>query len=509
MKKTLALLPFLGTLTLFAQPSIEWSNTFGSPGLDVAKSFDLTNDGGCIILGETHSSGGDVSNNFGSIDYWLTKFNENGQLEWEQSYGGSLNDWGTSVIQTVSGLYVIGGSTNSDDGQISNSYDFNDAWCLHLGPTGTPLWERSYGGNKTDLLTSIDQALDGNLYIGIQSGSDDIDVSNNYGGWDYWIVKADINSGAIIWEKSIGGSQNDRIKKVLATGDGGCVAIGSSLSSDFDVPQNLGDDDVFIVKLAANGVIEWTKIIGGSAHETTSAILENPDGDLVIVLSTLSTDGDFQNAQMGQDLWLFELDSIGTVKWKKNYGGSDTDVINEISKTQDGGYLLSGYSFSNDGNISSNYGDADALIIKVDISGNFQWALTFGGSDSDGSIGSGRLNNGSYLIGGSTRSDDFDVPFLDGLGDYWLIKLNSDLSLAEEYFDNYLNWDANNNSFVVLNESVTSVELIGQDGKSVYNFDKVSTNQSYPLPSNYIGSFFLRINTRMDINFTRPIVLFN
>ena len=129
----------------------------------------------------------------------------------------------------------------------------------------------------------------------------------------------------------------------------------------------------------------WKKTYGGTFHEMGQSITTTPDGGLVLTGYTSSNDGDFGGMNKGDyDIFIIKLDAQGNVLWKKTYGGSKYDYGQSITTTSDGGSVLTGTTFSNDGDFNGmNKGDADIFVIKLDTNGEIQWKKTYGGSGND------------------------------------------------------------------------------------------------------------------------------
>ncbi|HZV11862.1 MAG TPA: hypothetical protein VFA55_01510, partial [Candidatus Kapabacteria bacterium] len=216
-------------------------------------------------------------------------------------------------------------------------------------------WEHSFGGSDVDRASSIFQTTDGGYIVAGWSASTNGDVTGNHGKDDYWIVKLDGN-GAIQWEQSFGGSNNDEASCIRQTTDGGYVVAGQSISADGDATGNHGLDDYWIVKLSATGSIQWEKSFGGSASDQALCIQQTTDGGYIAAGYSASNDGDVTGNHGGDDYWIIKLDANGTMQWQKSLGGSGDDQAFSIAQTADSGYIVAGYSASNDGDVTGNHG---------------------------------------------------------------------------------------------------------------------------------------------------------
>ena len=107
---------------------IEWQKSVGGSNNDIAYSIQQTIEGGYIVAGETWSNDGDVTNNNGSRDIWVVKLNTSGEIEWQKSLGGSNDERGSHIIQTIDGTFIVAGFTYSNDGDITANNGVVDGW---------------------------------------------------------------------------------------------------------------------------------------------------------------------------------------------------------------------------------------------------------------------------------------------------------------------------------------------------------------------------------------------
>ena len=143
----------------------------------------------------------------------------------------------------------------------------------------------------------------------------------------------------------------------------------------------------------------------------------------MIVGDTRSTDKDVSTNNGGADLWLLKISTDGNLIWEKTFGGTSFDVARSISKTQDNGFLISGYSRSTDNNFT-NQGQSDAWILKLDNSGNQLWQKFVGGSENDFLFDAIELSNQSIIAVGESSSADIEIPENKGFSDALIIKSN-------------------------------------------------------------------------------------
>jgi hypothetical protein len=238
-------------------------------------------------------------------------------------------------------------------------------------------------------------------------------------------INANAQAPGIEWQKCLGGSALDEANSIFQTQDGGYIMAGNSNSNDGDVSGNHGFDDYWIVKLDALGNINWQKSLGGSGYDRATSIIQTQDGDYIVAGYTHSNDGDVSGNNGIADSWIVKLDSLGNIIWQKSLGGSNWDATSSIIQTQDGGYIFAGASGSIDGDVSGNHGGRDYWIVKLDALGGISWQKSLGGSGNDDALSIIQTQDGGYIVAGVSPSNDGDVSGNNGDEDYWIVKLDA------------------------------------------------------------------------------------
>jgi len=345
-------------------------------------------------------------------------------IEWQKCLGGTGVDEANSIKQTTDGGYVLAGVTTSNNGDVSGNHGGYDYWVVKLDSIGNLQWQKCLGGSFSDWAHSIQQTTDGGYVVAGGTESFNGDVTSNHGDFDYWIVKLD-NIGNIQWQKSFGGTSFDFAYSIQQTTDGGFVVAGRTNSNDGDVSGNHGGHDYWVVKLDSIGNIQWQKCLGGTDEDAANSIHQTTDGGYVVAGWTESNDGDVSGYHGNYDCWIVKLDSGGTFQWQKCLGGTGQDYAYSIQQTTDGGYVVAGHTRSNDGDVSGNHGNYDYLVVKLDSLGNIQWQKCLGGTNGDGVSSIEQTTDGGYVVAGNTYSNNGDVSGNHGGVDYWVVKLDS------------------------------------------------------------------------------------
>jgi hypothetical protein len=289
-------------------------------------------------------------------------------------------------------------------------------------------WQHTLGGSLDDKAQFIIPTSDGGYLMVGRSMSKDGDLVKNRGNFDAWVVTL-TSTGGVTWQNTYGGKRDDEAFSVVAVADGYLVA-GISGSIDGDITDfHGGSGDAWVFKINLTGVLQWSKTYGGSLDDGAHSIVDAGDGSFVVAGYTFSNDGDVTGGVHGgvsDDYWVFKINGSGVLAWQKTYGGSSADQANQIIKTIDGGFAVVGNSESADGDVTGLHGQQsrpDFWVVKLSSSGSLIWQKTYGGSGEDIAESIVETLDSGYAIAGYTTSDDFNVK--DPRGDYdcWVIKV--------------------------------------------------------------------------------------
>jgi len=354
-----------------AESELEWQKTYGGSGGDKGFGIIQTQDGGYALIGSSFSNDQDVSQNNGAEDFWVVKLDALGVLSWEQSYGYSGVDSGLSIIQTKDGGYFISGVLDvTASGGEGNSkgvlHAGGDYWGLKLSAAGVIEWSKYYGGFFTDTPYSVVQTDDNGFILVGSSDSVDTDISNNIGDYDFWVVKIS-EFGNLEWEKSFGGTEIDEARAIIKTPDGNYVIAGDTRSFNTDVSSSNGLADVWIIKITPNGTLLWENTIGGSSFDVARDITIAQDGGFLLAGSSRSSNGDITRNNGQNDALVVKVNSQGQLEWQKTIGGNNIDFAYSVAELNNKTIIVVGESSSSDQDITENKGFTDLLHIKIDL----------------------------------------------------------------------------------------------------------------------------------------------
>ena len=275
-------------------------------------------------------------------------------------------------------------------------------------------WQAGFGGDSADVLYSAIPTADGGFLLGGESlsGTNGNKTAPARGGRDVWVIRLD-SSGAKLWERSFGGALDDGLFSMLQTTNGDFVLGGYSESGNTGnkTSPNRGGRDFWVIRLDANGNAIWDQTYGGSDDDNLQDIVETGDGGFICGgYSYSGISGNKTSSNFGDsDFWIVRLDSSGNRIWDRSYGGTGPDTCYKLTRAGSG-FVAAGSSGSdtNGNKVSSHFGGLDLWVVRLDVIGNVLWQQTYGGSDDEGSDDSGvrfaAAHDGGFIIGANSFS---------------------------------------------------------------------------------------------------------
>ncbi len=488
----LVLLPFIG----FTQ-TVDWKICYGGSDEERAYEIIASNDGNFLLAGNTKSVDGDVSFNHGSSDYWVVKIDESGNILWEETYGGSNFERAHAIMATDDGAYIIAGQKNLIDGDPTNS----DFYLVKFNESGTILWENTYGGSSFDIPYDIMRSPDDYYYVSGVTSSDDGDVTGNQSNKSaVWVVKMNA-SGTIVWENCYLINDCVNFGASIATPDNGLIFTA-------DVCDD--NSDFHIVRIDEAGEIIWQKTYGGSLNDFPHAIAKcYENSGYVVAGAAASNDGDLFGNNGSFDFWVIRIDHEGELLTSNCYGGSNPDKAYSVLAQGNSEILVAGVTESSDGDTRNEDDFGDLWIINTAYDGTLNWEISLG--DSIGrEVATSIIPTGDegYLVAGYTCSQNGPVVTGNhGMVDFWVVKMNTSGNFTQninkggniELFPNptsgYLN---------LFGEDIKFVELVNISGVKLANFTE--NLQQLNLTGFHKGLYFLKIHTGDGLTIKRVVL---
>lgn len=305
----------------------------------------------------------------GAGDFWIVKLNVKGDIEWSRTYGGEHPDRLFSLTGAKDGGIICAGLTSSHDHDVSFNYlkdslnPTDDVWVVKIDKYGNIEWEKSYGGYGGELAKSIKETKDGGFILAGSTNSSDGDLSFNRGETDAWVIKI-TKKGVLEWQKTYGGASDEIYNSICETDEGEFIVAGITNSTGGDVSDYKGHSDAWISCIGADGSLKWSKTIGGSGEDFAFSAVESDDHGVIFVGATHSYDGDINRPDLHKELymprfWIKKVGYGGDLEWQKIFNEKFEGQAFAIERTSDKGYIITGVTDDLDGQFS-NY-----VIVKL------------------------------------------------------------------------------------------------------------------------------------------------
>ena len=208
------------------------------------------------------------------------------------------------------------------------------------------------------------QSSDGGYLLFGATESDDFDITSTNGSYDVWVVKIS-DKGALVWEKTYGGSGIDIAFDATYAADNSYIIVGQSISSDGDITDNKGNSDAWVLRIDDQGGVIWKKSFGGPGFESAHSITTIDNKEYFITGASQSSTGDLTTNKGNNDIWVFQIDLNGSLLWQKSIGGSGYDFGHDILKKENGEVLVVGETHSMDISQNPSKGLIDSILILL------------------------------------------------------------------------------------------------------------------------------------------------
>lgn len=408
--KIISLLLLLSVNGLQAQ-TINLQKRFGTNTMDRVYKSISTIDSGFLLIGAVYKN----DNGFGDDDILIIKLNKFLTQEWLGIYGGEDNDAPFDIIEDDNGYFIVGSTQSSIlKSSIDMDNDFRiaskgglDCLMFRIGNDGKLEGVTTFGGSKTDYASRVLKLPDNKYLIGAVSDSD---ISGDKGHrsrgtFDYWIyrLKSDLT---IDWQKTIGGNNDDRLDVLAFSAEGNILAGGTSRSRDGGdkTVGRIGIKDIWLMELDSIGTIIWQNVYGTRFNDIYGEYYEsNVSRALVQDGEKFYMVGSAQNRLCGSkqyDYSIYQVNNSGMLrKTIKPYANKD-DAASSFLKCEDGGWLIAGVTRSDKGGDKSeeSRGGHDIWVIKLDKDFRKMWDKTFGGNLDEFGPNLIKVSKNEYLI---------------------------------------------------------------------------------------------------------------
>ncbi len=436
---------FIAVLLIKAQyaPTIsEHQIALGSTNVEEIQQVLRGDDGHIIVVSTTRGNNADIKGFHGGMlartDLWVIKIHKNtGDTIWNSRAIGSTGwESGTNLPNDVSanigkdGHIYVAAQTNTANGDVSSIHSgiplYYDLWVFKINKNnGSLIWaSRGLGGSQREegsliagsSASRVTQTRDNHVAVATNTRSNDGDIRGYHGGTDMWVVKLNRANGDTLWTtRALGGSADEQALGLINSIDGHLILAGNTNSSDGDIKSTNGGGDVWIVKIHnTTGDTIWTsRGLGGSSGESLGNLFSDVDGNLIVVGTTKSSDGDingFHGGVFWGDLWVAKLDVVtgDTIWFSKALGGPGDEFFSQSLLTQEGSILIACGTDAGGGDINNFHGGIDFWSVKIDAStGNVIWKSdAIGGVGDDALLKIDTTCDGGYILSGNTTTLD-------------------------------------------------------------------------------------------------------
>ena len=400
------------------------------------------------------------------------------RIIWQKSIGGVGYDRINDIITDEAGdAYVLSTVqvTNNHEVQVSK-----------VSEDGDFIWTQTIGGERDDRGHKLLLDSNGDLLILGESNSKNLQGQSTNGSLDIVVIRLSLE-GDVKNVHMYGGSKFEQAASILQKPDGNYIVTGTTLSNDFDVTANNGQADVWLIELDLQGNLLWEKTHGGVDDEWAVNTKLMADGSLITVSSTSTYQGDYSDNRGDADVALYHTTAFGDLLWKRLYGGFMADYPADLEILSNGHFLVGANTYSNDGDIPSNNGGQDALLMEIDQDGELIGAQTYGSFGND-RIAAIEPKGEGYVIFGSSNSASISAAVGNGSQDFWMYEINSNKEVVHQYLFGASGFD----------EGVTF--SLGQDGSVIMGGESNSNDGMVGSNMGKNDGWLLKVNSNFDPN---------
>ncbi len=508
--------------TIFSQSNwhIIGQTCIGGNGNEVVFGTLKLSNGLNLIYGKSKSgiSGDKTEVNFGMSDYWVVAIDDSMHILWQKTLGGNNEEFLYKVIESSEHyLYLIGYSSSGSSGnKTAQNYGGQDVWLVKLDLNGNIIWDKSFGGLLNDEGFDIAELESGNLILSNTSNSDISGNKNslNKGANDLWFLKINKN-GNILVDKSIGGNNNDGAGKISILNNSELIINGYSNSpiSGDKSQENFGDFDYWILKIDSSGILLKDLTLGGNAFDfdvKRESILFNDNYYLFASSSSpISGNKTVSNYLNSTDCWIVKLDLSLNILNQVSIGSDSSEMPTSVIYI-DNKFIVGSVSYSNVNQFKTenNKGKGDNWFFSLDENFNFISDKSFGSSNDENYTFIESLSNGELLIAtysnGTANNDKTCLGhntsnLSNSPTDFWIYKLSTDAGISNIKNENFviLPNPTKDLLYVKTENYVSSISILNIDGKIISEKNVENFDYSVNTTGLLIGIYLCKI---VDIN---------
>ena len=390
-----------------AESLFEWELAIGADGETIASAMTASQYGGVLIAGKTNTETLDAGKPYGDYDAYVACVSDGGEVVWQRRFGGSGEDRFTHIIELADGGVIAMGTTLSTDEDARNARGGLDAFLAYLTREGETVWIKCLGGTGDDEMLAIGEADDGSIFLCGRSRSRNGDLPSNKGGWDAWATFISRENGRPVQRILDGTPADEQFTQLYKTPSGWLLLGDNSERGQPDGPEV--QVSPFVLMLSSEGGEVWKAELGGQGFNRLDTMLATDTGGFALFGETNSTSIWMPSLKGGRDLWAISLRENGSATWQWTYGGARDERFHLAVQSFDGGYFILSTTDSNDGHVWGAHGSEDLWVVSISKAGMFGWQQTLGGSRASSPAGILQTVDGGVLVAGTTYAQDGDI----------------------------------------------------------------------------------------------------
>lgn len=374
-----------------AEPRLVWSEPWGTPGDDFARSVAVDEAGALYVAGYTDSAF-EGAQSAGAFDAFLTRWGVDGSPVWSRQWGGEGPEFAQAVVLGPDGQAFVAGYSPSriDQQTVAGGHDV--FLTLHDAEGGY-VWTRQWGTDADDYVYGAARAGDGVVVVGYTRGA--FDGFENAGEADAFVSLCDA-SGALLWSRQFGTPATDYAQAVHVDGEGNVLVGGYSAGQLGDDPD-LGAEDAFLLKLSADGELLWVRQWGSDTTDYALSVSSDASGNAYVAGYTYGAIGD-QAVIGGEDGYLSKLSSAGELLWTRQFGTASRDSARFVTVDSRGEVLVGG---DTEGSFAPGLagGGRDSFVARFDQEGALSFKGQWGNVAGEFSLSADTAGSALYVAG--------------------------------------------------------------------------------------------------------------
>ena len=352
------------------------------------------------------------------------------KLQWQKIIGGSFyEEVPVTIIQTLDKGFLIAGNTMSNDGDVTaNRTEGGIGWLVKLNYKGEKEWDKAFGNDK---ISSALQTKEGGYLLLYDSLI--LQANGSVERREYYLAEINFN-GDFTYQRKL----QNKLNLIATSASKKNIAVSNPDWFERTKKSESDSSEIQILEIDRDGNIVLLKSLISEHTQFVSSIQPTKDGGYILSGLITTNKRDQTGNQLFMDGWLAKIDSIGNLAWRKTISRDGLELFNSAIQTKDGGYIATGFLTDSIAKIELDPGNKDApvyinyiqnmWVVKFDKTGNLIWEKSLGGSGYDHGVAILEEGDNSFLIVGSTNSNDKDVTNkiapAYSLYDNWLVKLD-------------------------------------------------------------------------------------